>query len=283
MGLAEFKQGHFEAAIPPLRAALSASPNNLQAATLLGLSCYGAKRFAEASKYLAVAAASDAANTELHQTLAQSCLLAKDYPCALREFRKLQQLNPNSWAVDKFTGEAMDGEGNTAAAIVEFQKAISLAPRQPELHFALGYLFWKAQRFDDAVAAFNAELTIVPGNPQALAYLGDIAMQKGDYAKALPLLRRAAQLQKGNRLAYLDTGSILMDQKKFPEALSALRRAVELDPNQTDAHFRIGRIDQLMGNTAAAEKEFAKVRELREKQTQELAAKAQKHLVTGSQ
>jgi tetratricopeptide (TPR) repeat protein len=73
-----------------------------------------------------------------------------------------------------------------------------------------------------------------------------------------------------------------MDQKKYPEALTALRRAVEIDPSQTDAHFRIGRIDQIMGDDAAAQKEFATVRELREKQNQELEEKARERLSTGN-
>jgi len=82
LGLAEFKQGEFEAAIAPFRAALAADPNNFQARTLLGLSYYGAKRFDQAVKHLEIAAKSDAVNTQLHQVLAQSCLCAKQYSCA---------------------------------------------------------------------------------------------------------------------------------------------------------------------------------------------------------
>lgn len=283
LGLAEFKRGHFEAAIPPLQAELKANPGDMQATTLLGLSFYGAKRYAEAAKYLAVAADSDPTNTELLQTVAQSCLQAKDYSCAMQEFEKLDQLDPDSWAVHELTGEALDGMERGDDAVAEFQKAISLAPRQPELHFMLGHQYWKARRFDDAVAAFNDELAIDPDSPQSLTFLGDIAMQQGDYDKALPLLRKAIQLQNDIRLAYLDLGAILMEQKKYPAALAALRRAVELDPNQPDAHFRIGRIDQLLGDNADAQKEFAKVRELREKESQDLAERAREHLATGNQ
>lgn len=275
LGLAEFKQGHFGAALPPLRAALAANPHNPQATALLGLSCYGARRFGEAVKYLSEAAAADPANTELHQTLAQSCLLAKNYSCALAEFQKLQQINPNSWAVHMFTAEALDGEDRTGDAIVEFQKAIELAPRQPELHFALGYLYWKTQQYDAAAKAFNAELSNVPGNAQPLAYLGDIAMQKGDDEQALKLLRKAARLQNDNRLAYLDIGAILEDRRQYSEALAPLRRAIEIDPTQPDAHFRLGRAYQLLGNRAAADKEFAEVRKLKQKQAEDLASKMQ--------
>src|SRR2546430_5024080 len=37
LGLAEFKQGEFQAAIAPFRAAIAAEPDNMQARTLLGL------------------------------------------------------------------------------------------------------------------------------------------------------------------------------------------------------------------------------------------------------
>src|SRR5207245_4348240 len=55
LGLAEFKQGHFEAAIPPLHAALARDPDSAQGRTLLGLSYYGAGKYDESSKYLALA------------------------------------------------------------------------------------------------------------------------------------------------------------------------------------------------------------------------------------
>src|SRR5580692_11738521 len=57
LGLSEFKQGEFRAAIEAFLAVLAAEPNNSQAVTLLGLSYYGVKEFAEAEKYLKMAAA----------------------------------------------------------------------------------------------------------------------------------------------------------------------------------------------------------------------------------
>jgi tetratricopeptide (TPR) repeat protein len=90
------------------------------------------------------------------------------------------------------------------------------------------------------------------------------------------LLRKAAQLQPDNRFVYLDMSSILVDQKRYPEALDALRHAVKLNPLESDAHFRMGHVYQLMGNKAAAEKEFAKVRALKKKEDEDLAAKVKK-------
>jgi tetratricopeptide (TPR) repeat protein len=105
-----------------------------------------------------------------------------------------------------------------------------------------------------------------------LAYLGDIAMKENDFDHALPLLEKAVHQQNDLRFAYVDMGAVLMQQKRYPEAMAALQRAVKLDPTQPDAHFRLGRLYQAMGNTADAEREFAKVRELHEK-ADDLASK----------
>jgi len=48
---------------------------------------------------------------------------------------------------------------------------------------------------------------------------------------------------------------------------------VELDPAQPDAHYRLGRVYQAMGDAAQSQKEFAKVRELHRKADEPLASK----------
>jgi tetratricopeptide (TPR) repeat protein len=145
-GLAEFKQGHFQAAIPPLHAALVADPHNLQASTLLGLSYYGAKSFREAIQYLEAPAESDPSNSELQEVLAQSCLFAKKYSCALDSFQEILRQNPDSAAAHMLSGEAFDGLERTEEAIAEFEAAAAVSPREPNVHFGLGYLHWKSHQ-----------------------------------------------------------------------------------------------------------------------------------------
>jgi len=264
-GLAEFKQEHFEAAVAALTAALAADPQNVQVLTLLGLSCYGAKHFAEAAKYLELPTKADPKNIELHRVLAQSCLSAKQYSCALAEFRQILEQDPDSAAAHMLSGEALDGLGRTVEAIPEFEAAVKAAPRGPNVHFGLGYLYWKQHKYDEAKAAFVNELSIDPAHAQALAYLGDIELKRNQPEKALPLLNKATQLRDDIRIAYVDIGAILSDQKKYPEALAALLRAEKLDPAQPDAHYRLARLYRAMGNSVASQREFAKVSELQEK------------------
>jgi tetratricopeptide (TPR) repeat protein len=274
LGIAEFKQGNFAAAIEPLRAAVAAqNASSVQARLLLGLSYYGSKQFAEASNDLELSAKSDLDNAELHKLLAHSCLWAKKYSCAFEQFQWIEQKEPGSAASHMLIGEALDGLGRTPEAVVEFQTAVSSAPREPGVNFGLGYLYWKQHQYDDAKSAFETELSVDPANPQALAYLGDIEMKKSDPEKAISLFEKALQLKDDIRIAYADLGAIYTEQRHYQDALAALQRAVNLDPAQPDTHFRLGRLYQAMRNTAAANKEFAKVRELHKKSEDDLSEK----------
>jgi len=150
-------------------------------------------------------------------------------------------------------------------AIAEFQSAAKAAPQEPNVHFGLGYLYWKSHQYDEAKSELEREISIDPAHAQALAYLGDIEMKRNDPEKALPLLEKSVRARDDIRIAHLDMGAIFAEQKRYPEALAALQRAEKLDPTEPDAHFRLGRVYQAMGNKDAAQGEFSKVRELHEK------------------
>jgi len=273
LGLAEFKQGRFTQAITPLQKALATDPKSQQARTLLGMSYYGSGRFAEASKQLEVAAKADPGNMELLQILAQSCLWSKNYSCALDQFKAILQLNPDSASAHVLTGQALDGLGRTQEALVEFQAAAETSPREPNVNFGLGFLYWKLRQDDDAKAAFDRELAIDPSHAHSLAYLGDVELRSGNAEKAEDLLHKAIRMNAEIRLVHVDLGVIYAQQKRNPEAIAEFRTAVKLDPEQPDAHFRLGRLYQMMGNTTAANLEFAKVRSIHQKTSDEALEK----------
>jgi tetratricopeptide (TPR) repeat protein len=141
------------------------------------------------------------------------------------------------------------------------------------VHFGLGYLYWKLKQYDEAESEFKAELSVDANNAQALAYLGDISMKKNDPDTAVTFLKKALQTRDDIRIAHLDLGAILAQQGHYQEAIASLKHAIQLDPEQPDAHFRLARAYQTAGNQAAAQKEFAKVRELHDKSEEDVARK----------
>jgi tetratricopeptide (TPR) repeat protein len=270
LGLAEFKQGHFEAAIDPLLKVLASDPSSMQAKALLGISYYGAQKFPQAIEYLKPVADADPNNTELHHMLAQSCLSAKQ-PCALDEFRKILEKNPDSAAAHMLYAQALDAQGKTDEAIQELEAGAKAAPNEPNLHFGLGYLYWKKRNFENAHREFEAELKLDAGHAQAMAYMGDTEMKLEHWESALAWLQKALQAKPDDTLANLDLGMVLSHSGRNEEALVALKRAVELNPEQLDAHYQLGRLYQQMGKRAEAQQEFAKARTLRQKNDEDLA------------
>jgi len=120
-------------------------------------------------------------------------------------------------------GEALDGLSRTPEAIAEFQAAAKVATQEPNVHFGLGYLYWKAHRYEEAKTEFNSELANDPAHAQSLVYLGDMAMKEKHPAEALVWLRKAALLKNDLRLAYIDMGAVLTEQKRYEDAVAALQ------------------------------------------------------------
>ena len=116
-------------------------------------------------------------------------------------------------------------------------------------------------------------MAVDPNHAQSLAYLGDIAWKNDHPDVAVPLLQRAIKAKKDLRIAYLDLGAIYLQRKNYQQAHAALSQAVALDPNQPDAHYQLGRLYQAQGNSAGADKELKKVRELHARADEALADK----------
>ena len=262
LGLAEYYQRHFQLAAEAFKGTLAVEPQNTAARRWLGLSYYWSKQFRLAVETLGPLARTDPSDVELHEALAQSCLGVQDQACTRAEYQVIMRHSPDSVQAHVLSGEGLDQAGKTHEAVLEFEKAETLAPRDERIHFALGYLNWKLKNLDTARKELTRAIAENPDDFQALAYLGDVAWKSNDAAVALPLLYRAVKTGQHVRIAYLDLGSIYMRQEKFQEARAVLTKAVQLDPSQGDAHYQLGRVYQILGDTAAAEHEFNAVSQL---------------------
>ena len=111
--------------------------------------------YAAAIPYLKQAAAADPDNLPFRLSLAQSCLRTKQYQCVLDVYREILTLNAESAEADMLAGEAYDELKNDAEALAEFQAAVKAGPKTPDVHFGYGYLLWRMLKFDEAEKAFQ--------------------------------------------------------------------------------------------------------------------------------
>jgi tetratricopeptide (TPR) repeat protein len=146
LGLAYFKEGEYKQALQQFKPLEKAEPPASEEAQrlviLVGMSHYGLAEFAAATPYLKRAADSDAQNLPLLLTLAHSCLLSNQYQCVLDTFHRIVALNAESAEADMLVGEALDEMKDTLGATREFRAAVLANPKEPSVHFGLGYLLW---------------------------------------------------------------------------------------------------------------------------------------------
>ncbi|MGA2597461.1 MAG: tetratricopeptide repeat protein [Bryobacteraceae bacterium] len=92
---------------------------------------------------------------------------------------------------------ALDGLARPEEAIEELKTALAKSPAGPNLHFAIGYIYWTQQKDEDAEREFRLELARDPGNAQAWAWLADVLIRKNDFQEAKPLLDKGSLPRPG--------------------------------------------------------------------------------------
>ncbi len=272
LGLAWFKAGNFREAVTAFEQANKRLPSE-QGTMLLAMSDFGLKRYKEASELLAPAAAANPDNNELVYLLAKCYLWSGQYAAATGLFHQLLQRDPDSAAVHMLLGEALDADDKTDQAATEFEAASKAAPSQPDVHFGLGFLYWKLRRYNEAEREFRQELANNRDNSQAFAYLGDTLLKTGRADDAFSALKHAIALQPDIQIAHLDLGALYAARKQNDLAIAELRKAIQCDPNAYEPHYRLARLYRESGNKAEANAEFAIVQKLHERKNEDTLMK----------
>jgi tetratricopeptide (TPR) repeat protein len=266
LGLALFKAGELKQAAhvfePLYRKAAADSEEAQRLRLLLGMSYYGAAEYGAAVPYLRDAVGRDAQNLPYRLVLAHSCLWSKQYQCVLDVYHQILTLNAESAEADMLAGEAYDEMLDHADAIQQFRNAVKADPREPGVHFGLGYLLWCQSQFDEAAQQFQLETENAPNDAASVAYWADSEVRLEHPDVARPLLQKALQLNSRQELPWLDLGIVDATAGHNEDALREFKTAVRLAPGDVQPHWRLARLYQSMGNKVAANAEFVQTRNM---------------------
>lgn len=277
LGLALFKSGQLKESIPEfevlLKQAPAESPQAQRLHTLIGMAYYGIAEYAKAAPHLKYAADHDKTNLPLRLALAHSYLWSKQFKYVLDVYHEILEINPDSAEADMLAGEALDEMKDNAGATKMFRAAVAANPKEPNVHFGLGYLLWTQKIYPEAATEFEAELANDPGHVQSMLYLADTKIQTNKMEAARPLLERVIKLDPTQPLAHLDLGIVLTETDEKTEALRELQIAEKLMPDDVNVHWRLGRLYRTLGRKEEARIEFDKASKLNKKADEDLYKK----------
>jgi tetratricopeptide (TPR) repeat protein len=277
LAITYFRAKRFREAEAPLRRTLAIDPKNNQAGGLLVLSLFAQDRYAEVielGEKLIASAAYDAATLEL---VGRAFLKLRRYDKAVGALESRAKLPPTSAEIYMLLGEARDNAGDSEGAIREFNRAIAATGSSPlpDLHFALGYVWWKLRRYDYAEPAFQRELDRDRNHARSIYYLGNIALSRGDWKIALPLLERAAIEMPRDFQAHYDFGKALLQAGQIARTVDVLRAAIALNAKSSGAHYQLALAYRQLKREDDAQREFTLARELNKAEREDLEQKVQ--------
>jgi tetratricopeptide (TPR) repeat protein len=196
---------------------------------------------------------------------------------------------PDSASYHKTLGDVYARQLVTELAVSEYQLALERGAASPEVHYAIGKLYFSDRNWAEALKAWQAAVAADSSYAPAYADLINLYLIASPprYEEAVPLLMRAAgfepenaeyqvelgramartpafraeslpYLEKGAPLAPQDSeihaliGGLRLERQEYAQALSAYQQALGTDPGNMEALRGLAEAQKAVGDTASA-------------------------------
>jgi tetratricopeptide (TPR) repeat protein len=252
LGMALFESGNYAESRSALDAALKANPADDNAELLLAKDLIQLKDIDAASAHLRLLSQRDPQNQEVWYLLGEIYMQLSEQALA-----KMNAIDPASPLVHEVSGEMMEDMKNYQGALVEYKRAVEMAPDRAGTHYRLGNLDWKLSQWDDALAEFHAELKNDPYDCSAWAQTGNILItQQSQPETGLADVEKALQLCPDLAQAHVDRGNALVKLGRNQEAVVELKVAARENPEDPMPHFLMARAEKALGDNSQANAEM---------------------------
>jgi len=270
LGIALYELGEYAGAGRNLESALRANPKDNNAELFLANDLIKLGKFEQAAEHLRQLSRRQPENQEVLYLLGKVHMKLSE-----EALTKLNALDPNSVWVHEISGEVMESMKNYDGALLEYKKAVEVAPLQAGTHYHLGNAYWSLNMWDAATEQFRAELANDPSNCTAQWKLGNIILeQHGDPAAALSETQKALDACPDLMEARVDRARALIKLERHAEAVKDLEASVKADPGESSTHFLLAQAYRALGRTQEAQAEmkvFSKLEESARAKTAERA------------
>ena len=123
----------------------------------------------------------------------------------------------------------------------------------------LGLIALKDGDIEAAVTHLSNVVKRDATKPQFIANLGFAYHEQGQLDLAIAAYRKAISIEPRYLDAHYNLHAALIDAKNLAPSVSSLEAVIQLNPQDADAIFMLGMLQDYQGNAESAEAEFAKV------------------------
>ena len=131
-------------------------------------------------------------------------------------------------------------------------QSLAQNPRQPEVHYNLGFALQQLGLLDAAIAAYGQSIALVPNDADALMARGHVLATLARFEEAARDFAKAVKFVPQNGDAWNNYGNALLESSNEADALLAYENALTLRPGFAQALFNKGKALAALDRYAAA-------------------------------
>ena len=257
LGVLELKRGNISSAKENIEYALELCPNYAIAIDNLGTIYLAEGNSQKAETYFKKAIAVNPNSHAAYYHLAQlECGRGNYSDCLLYLDKCLAWQGYSSYAYN-LKGDALRLQGNEAAAITAYKKAIEITPENLAPYANLASIYESRKDFELALDAYKTILSVDPYSEQTLLKVADIFLETGKYQEAAGYYEKLkthlkVEGVKGFAAAYYALAmeaankASFSSDKKLIDAYNYLDKAIELNPEDLELYLAKAKISSLI-------------------------------------
>jgi tetratricopeptide (TPR) repeat protein len=274
LGIAEYEMSDYSNARNHLEAALRANPKDDNIELFLVNNLIKMGELDEAVRHLKLVNERQPKNQEVLYLLGKVHMKLSEEALA-----KLNKIDADSVWVHEISGEIMESMKNYDGALLEYKKAVELAPEQANAHFLLGGAYWSLARWKEAAKEFETVVSSDPGNCTAHWKMGNALLEQYESPEeALGSVTQALEMCPNLVQARVDRARALMRLDRNEEAVKDLQVAKKTNPDEPNIHFLLGQALRSLGRTNESRAEMEMFTKLQDSAHAATAERAKKIL-----
>jgi len=162
------------------------------------------------------------------------------------------RLDPAHYIGHNSLGNALEGRGDWAAAMLHYNASIQSNPGHATSYNNRGSLRHKRGDFAGALEDYNICIRLNPGHPAAYNNRANLRYMQGDPAGALEDYNTAIRVSPEFSDAYYNRSVFLAGQGDIDGAMTGYNTVIRLNPEHVTAYSNRGNLHHSLGNFTAA-------------------------------
>lgn len=159
-----------------------------------------------------------------------------NYDQALVDYTKAIELNPQDASAYINRGDAYYDKEDYDQAIKDYNKAIELNPQVAYAYYSRGLAYDVNHSYNQAIRDFNKAIELNPQYADAYRSRGFVYNEKGNYKQAIKDYNKAIELNPQNADSYRERGDVYFSKSDYDKAIEDYSKAIELNPQNVDAY-----------------------------------------------